>query len=264
MDTESVVREWREAFAKHPMFGEGMSRGAADRMWESCSATYSDARYSEIRDGIIDAVLSEGYLGEVDTLLDLGCGPGTFAVPFSGHCRSVVCVDSSDGMLSRIRERGIPNISTVRADCTGLSSDYEADVVFCSLCPPMNSPEGIDRMGILGKRRIYVSSANSETGIEGEIWHALGKEYSYEGYDTDYPYRYLRSMGARAEIRYFTQKNTVSDTVEGMVKRFRSTIAQYRPVGDAEERAIKEVVLDHSEDGTVTQTVSLRMGMLVW
>ena len=48
MNTETIVKEWRDEFAKHPMFGENMSRQALDDLWESGSATYSDSRYSEI------------------------------------------------------------------------------------------------------------------------------------------------------------------------------------------------------------------------
>ena len=154
MDTESIVSEWKEAFAKHPMFGEGMSRESMDRMWESSSANYSDARYSEIKERIIETLLSEGYVSKDDTLLDLGSGPGTFAIPFSGHCKNVLCVDGSEGMLARIRDRGIGNISVLRADCTCLSTEYKKDVVFCSLCPAMNNPDAIERMDRLGNAKM--------------------------------------------------------------------------------------------------------------
>ncbi len=264
MDTDSIVKEWRAASARHPMFGEGMSEESMGMMWESGSSSYSDARYSVIRDGILDALLSEGLLGEDDSVIDIGSGPGTFAVPFSGRCRSVLCVDGSEGMLRRIEDAGISNISTLRMDCRSLSSGYRRDVAFCSLCPPMNCPEGIDLMEALGGRRVYVSSANREKGLEGEIWAALGKDYSYEGYDTDYPYRYLLSRGRDAEVRYFTQDCTVSETVEAAVDRFRSLISNYRTVGAEEERAIRDVVSGHAEDGMVVQRLVLRMGMLTW
>ncbi len=264
MDTESIVREWKGAFAKHPMFGEGMTADSMDRLWESGSANYSDARYSVIKDSIVETLLTSGYIGRDDTVLDLGSGPGTFAIPFSGRCKSVLCVDGSEGMLLRIREKGIGNISVLKADCTCLPTDYRKDVVFCSLCPAMNDPDAIDRMDALGKKHVYISSANSEMGIEGEIWKALGKDYSYAGYDTDYPYRYLLSKGVDAELRYFSQDNTVTDTVEATIKRFRATVASYRTVGEEEERAIRDAVEDHSENGMVTQSIVLRMGMLIW
>lgn len=264
MDTDSIVREWKEAFAKHPMFGEGVSRDSMDRMWESSSANYSDARYSEIKDMIVKTLFSEGYIGKEDTVLDLGSGPGTFAVPFSSRCRSVLCVDGSEGMLSRITKKGIGNISVLKADCTCLPNEYRRDVVFCSLCPAMNDPDAIDRMDGLGRKHVFISSANHEMGIEGEIWDALGKDYSYAGYDTDYPYRYLLSKGVDAKLRYFTQDNTVTDTVDATVGRFRAMIANYRAIGEEEERVIRSIVKDHSENGIVKQSIRLRMGMLTW
>ena len=264
MDTEHIVKEWRGEFSKHPMFGENMSRQAIDDLWESGSAAYSDSSYSEIRDRIIEAVLSKGYLGKGDSLLDIGSGPGTFAVPFSGHCRSVLCVDSSAGMLRRIEEKGIANISVMKADCMTLDSGCRRDVAFCSLCPPMNTPEGIDLMCRLGEKCIYVSSANREKGLESEIWEALGEDYSYKGYDYDYPYRYLLSKGIDAKVEYFTQENETTETVAECLKRFASLVSRYRSVDEGCSAVIKRVVRGHSEDGIVRQRLSLRMGMLTW
>ena len=264
MNTETIVKEWRDEFAKHPMFGENMSRQALDDLWESGSAAYSDSRYSEIRDRIIETVLSKGYLRKEDTLLDVGSGPGTFAVPFSGHCRSVLCVDGSAGMLRRVEEKGIGNISLMKEDCMTLDTGCRRDVAFCSLCPPMNTPEGIDLMGRLGKRCIYVSSANREKSLEGEIWEALGEDYSYAGYDTDYPYRYLLSKGIDAEVEYFTQENETTETEEECVKRFESLVSRYRRVDDGCRGVIDRIVRSHSEDGIVRQKLVLRMGMLTW
>lgn len=264
MDTEEIVRMWSEDFSRHPMFGEGMTGEQIDEMWESCSSKYSDSSYAKIRDRIIDTILFEGCLGPDDTVLDIGSGPGTFAVPMSRHCRLVVCVDKSKGMLNRITSLGASNISVLQADCLCIPQEYASDVAFSSLCPPMNTPAGIDSMCRLGKRCIYVSSASHETGLEGRIWHELGKDYSYSGYDTDYPYRYLRSKGIDASICYFTQENELDETVSDCIKRYATMFSRYRHVDETVMKAISDTFEDSSEDGIVHHRTTQRIGMLTW
>jgi len=264
MDTEEIVRRWSEDFARHPMFGEGMTGEQIDEMWESGSSKYSDSSYAEIRDRIIETMLSEGCLGPNVTVLDIGSGPGTFAIPLSRHCKRVICVDKSRGMLDRITSSDIANISVLQSDCLCIPQKYASDVAFSSLCPPMNTPEGIDCMCRLGKRCVYVSSSSHEEGLEGRIWRKLGKDYSYTGYDTDYPYRYLRSKGVDASIRYFTQEKQHDESVSDCIRRFATVFSRYRYVGDTVMDAISEVVKDSSEDGIVHHRNTQRFGMLTW
>ena len=263
-DIEDIVSEWEKESFRHPIFGERMPSYVIDDMWESGSATYSDSRYSVIKDGIVDAMIDGGILLPDDTVLDIGSGPGTFAIPMSGHCRSVLCVDKSPGMLRRITEAGIDNISVLNSDCFELSKDYKRDLAFSSLCPPMNNPAGIDLMGRLGRKCVYVSSANKESNLECRVWKELGEDYSYAGYDTDYPYRYLKAKGIDADIRYFSQDWRSEEPCSVVQDRMVATIKRYRQVDDATIELIREVVADESEDGLIRQSLNLRIGMLTW
>ncbi len=263
-ETQDIVEEWTGEFSRHPMFGEGMTDAAIDEMWEAGSETYSDSSYATIRDMVIQTMQDEGILRPDCTVLDIGSGPGTFAIPMSKLCRSVICVDNSKGMLQRIVDSGVENISVRQMDCRHLTDDLKSDVAFSSLCPPMNCPAGIDRMGELGGRCVYVSSASQQDGLEGKIWRAIGMDYSYAGYDTHYPCRYLKSLGIDAELRIFSQPAEPPQPSKTVEERLISSISKYREVDDNLCRIIREIVSDSSEDGMVAQTDDRRMGMLTW
>lgn len=61
------------------------------------------------------------------TVLDVGSGPGTLAIPLAARVRRVTCVDFSPAMLAlaekRARQEGLGNLATVRASWT---DDWQA------------------------------------------------------------------------------------------------------------------------------------------
>lgn len=265
-DVDFIRKEWMRDRNRHPYVGEGKNASDIACMWEAGSSTYSFDRYSGIRDSIVDRLLETGHLN--GTILDIGCGPGTYAIPFSKHAKHIIATDSSKGMLARLKDDcdafGISNIETVLCDCTEIPSEYGSDLVFCSLCPPMNSPESLEYMMSLGKTSAYVSSCSFSDGLEIRIWNALGKDYSYCGYNTDYPYRYLKSSGFDATLELFSQKNHSEFTVEQSIARFESLISRYRNLDDEMRSKIAQTVEDDSEDGIVYTDTTVTMGLLIW
>jgi len=80
--------------------------------------------------GDVEALVERG-LDDRSTLLDMGCGTGTFSLAVAPHCRRVVAVDVSESMLGRLRteadERGVENIEVVRGGF--LTYRHEGDPV---------------------------------------------------------------------------------------------------------------------------------------
>jgi SAM-dependent methyltransferase len=66
----------------------------------------------------VEALIARG-LGPSSTLLDMGCGTGTFSVAVAPHCHRVIAVDVSRPMLDRLGARadsaGLDNIELVQA-----------------------------------------------------------------------------------------------------------------------------------------------------
>lgn len=63
------------------------------------------------------AFIARLRLAEASTVLDIGCGPGTLALPMAAQVREVVALDNSAGMLEELRRRaalqGVDNVRTV-------------------------------------------------------------------------------------------------------------------------------------------------------
>lgn len=267
-DTSSVCSEWESMRMKHPFMGEGLEDGEIKDIWESSASNYSDNWYRSIKDEILCHLSESGIVHGKASVIDIGCGPGTYSVPLSGMCRSILCVDSSKTMLKRIEDRctsdRIGNIETLHMDCRNIPDSCRKDVSFTSLCPPMNNPGSMHDMERLGEKCVYISSANTKGSAETELWKRLGKDYSYAGYHTSYPYEYLRSIGRDPELIFFEQKNSYAYTNAEYVSKLTSIMRKYDVDVSLVSSLIHEMTDDRTEDGQVFEERITILGLLVW
>ncbi|MGN9841759.1 class I SAM-dependent methyltransferase [Nonomuraea sp. H19] len=80
--------------------------------------------YAQYRPGYGDAAIDHlaTTFGRDSRVLDLGCGPGTVAIPLARRIRAVTAVDPDEEMLAEGRRlaAGTPNIRWLRGDSTML------------------------------------------------------------------------------------------------------------------------------------------------
>lgn len=76
--------------------------------------------YAKYRTGYGDGVLDHlaSVFGSGSTVLDLGCGPGTVAIPLAARVRQVLAVDPDEGMLAEGRRNAPGNVRWITGDST--------------------------------------------------------------------------------------------------------------------------------------------------
>jgi len=264
-----ICNEWARERNRHPSFGEGVDEDGMQAIWDGASESYSDSSYSEIADSIVRDLLADGTLHKDFSVMDIGCGPGTYAFRIHPYVKKVVCIDGSQRMIDRLNreagEKGVHNIESLVCDCRKLTRGLKCDIVFASLCPPMNYPDMIVEMERHARVRCaYISSANVGTGIETEIWNELGKDYSYAGYNTTYPSDFLRSIGRRVELRFYEQDYNEDIAADKCAERFLGKISKYRRITKREHEAVKKVIDRHEVDGMIHISSKNRFGLLTW
>ncbi|MGJ8569507.1 MAG: class I SAM-dependent DNA methyltransferase [Hoeflea sp.] len=58
-------------------------------------------------------------------VLDFGCGTGSLAELISPYVKEVVAVDTSEKMIAGLKEKGLPNVTTVHADILDINFQHE-------------------------------------------------------------------------------------------------------------------------------------------
>lgn len=264
-----ILAEWEAERARHPFFAEALAENSISACWDRSAEDYDGSGYGRIRRSMIDDLVVMGVLDGDRTVIDIGCGPGLFLKELAERSGKVYCVDSSVPMIDKVEQligsEGIVNAETILASWERLEPVYGTDIAFTSLCPPMNDPESLLRMEDFASCRcVYASSANDDTGITADVWKRLGKAYTMKGYDTGYPYGFLKACGRRPELRYYSERTVIEQTAEEAVSATLRAVSGYLGTGAEVEDAVRDAVLPYTEDGTVRIEKDMRIGMLVW
>ena len=207
------------------------------------------------------------------TILDIGAGPGTLAIPLAKMVRHVTAVDPSTGMLACLKENavteGLKNITYINKkwEDVEIGTDIaEHDIVIASHSITMpDIKEALSRMNDVAKRCVYVFTfAGGRMWDYNTLWPKLyGEEYQ-PGPDYIYLYNVLYGMGiyANVEIANSEYKQQFSN-LDDAVAQWKENLAVLTP--DAEE-----MIKSHlsgtliKEDGKLWSNREMRSAMIWW
>jgi SAM-dependent methyltransferase len=211
-----------------------------------------------------------------DSILDIGCGPGVLALPFSLLSKSVTVVDISENMLAVLHEnataKDITNIKTVNKywldTHVGIDISQDYDVVISSNSinllgaqhttvhgkPTLewNLVAALNKMNQVGKR-IYISFPIFIQDHAFALKH-LGKE-SNPWPDYIILHNILYQLGIRPNINILRFTNPNWDTV------YLSHCKTWAHDLNEHERAIFE---EHNRDPKVTESRKNQVWGVVW
>lgn len=177
--TGPAARRWRGLVRARLAEMDRLSPGRG-----SVGAAYWDTRARRFADRLpVEQASTDPFLrrlrrfsGPATTVIDVGSGPGRFALNLAPHVRWVTAVDPSPEMLQILRkaagERGVDNLGPV----VGRWEDVEvepADVVFSSYVLPMieNAPRFLEKLHTTARRWafLYLGAFSSDAVVD-PLW----------------------------------------------------------------------------------------------
>lgn len=137
------------------------------------------------------------------SLLDIGCGPGTLALPLARKCREVYALDYSLGMLEVLQRYqqmlAINNIHTIHNTWQG---DWHTVLVIASRSTLVDNLDcAIDKLCQHARHKVCLTAITQLHFLDPEIFTAIGRQ------DLGFPtYIYwlnrLYQRGIQAELRF--------------------------------------------------------------
>ena len=172
------------------------------------------------------------------SVLDVGCGSGTLAVPLAGRISQVTALDFAPGMLALLRQRcqdgGITNITTILGRW---EDDWQQlgigcyDVAISSRSIVVDDlHEALIKLDRAARQRVYISAMVGDGPNDRRIFNAVGRELK-RGPDYIYVYNFLHQMGIYANVSFITSSEwlsykSIDEAIEGMRWMFDELTAE--------------------------------------
>ncbi len=211
----------------------------------------------DIPQRIVDRLLEIGAIGPESSVLEVGSGPGTYSVLLEPAVGSLTCLDSSEGMMERLRS--VCGGQCILCDWNSYVPDGRFDCCISTLCPGSDSRESLERMEACAPERAVIQWAeNHGDDIPRMIWDALGK-------DGDIPDRVpetvrdrLVDLGRDPTVEYFETRVVADIDVDDIVEMQRAAFLA-RGEGD-----VTGIVEDMFGCGTAHFEHTNRIRMVRW
>lgn len=163
------------------------------------------------------------------SVLDVGCGAGTLAVPLAKRIASVTALDFSSVMLDLLRhscrEEGITNVSTIHGsweddwERLGVGT-YDAVIASRSMVA-RDLRDAVNKLNRAALKRVYVSSLVGDGPHDRRVYEAVGREL-LSGPDYIYLFNLLYQMGIFATVDFIVSREwkvfkNLEDAVDGAI-----------------------------------------------
>lgn len=252
--------------------------------WESgiTNSPILRSRSEERIKATADFLRVRGLLGPNDDVIDVGCGPGRFVAEFAKTANHVVGTDISPKMLEHgaafARNLGLVNTSYtvcdfLKADLLDLGWENRFDLVFSSISPALNGPEGLDRAIKMSRGWCFHSSfINSRdqlhSDIRREVFGLPEIKQSHTHWSRFYTlFNLLLLKGYNPETTYYTESsNQLFHPDINIAEHYTDHISE---IPDSERKYAATKVLNYlkriqEENGSIYENRICTYGWILW
>lgn len=146
-----------------------------------------DAKAQDMRKKVLDSPYTQEFIRRVDvcktdTILDVGCGPGTIGLSLAHRVRKVVGLDYSqamlDAMMDNANELGVTHIQPIHASWEdSWESVPTCDITVVSRASIVaDMGKALDKLHQHTRKKVYMTHLVGGHFISAEIARLLGKE----------------------------------------------------------------------------------------
>lgn len=154
-------------------------KGKSSSDWDEKS---SDMAASVINSPYVNDFISHMNLSGDEVVLDIGCGPGTLAIPLAKKVKEVIAIDFSAQMLEELKayalREGITNIKTYHI---GWKDDWshlpQSDIVVASRSMEVPDIEAaLIKMSTFARKACYLTYKVGGSFVDMNILDTIGKK----------------------------------------------------------------------------------------
>jgi len=248
--------------------------------WEQRAASFS--RNTSGEKNIIRQQQVLGFMAECGMqlagakILDIGSGPGNYAIPMAAEAEWIWALDPSPTMLEVLQERmavrNLGNITPVlktwqEVDLAAAGWRKNFDLVFAAMTPGIDNGQMLRKMIEASRGYCLLSkfAGPRRNSLQEKLWQrTVGGEYPGSCSDFIYPFNLLYSWGYYPAVRFFSTEYTNESMMGEAEKLLANWLEQYCSLTPEIMTEIAGLVREEAVDGIVRESVTARTGVMVW
>ncbi len=246
-----------------------------DRAEEFNNKAISGDKAKDFND-IISFISQDNKNLKFGEVLDIGCGPGKYAVEFSKIADKVTAIDISQNMINfgveNAKKLEINNIEFLKniwseIDLAQLDWKNKFDLVFASMSPAISDYETIIKMNEASKNLCFMSGfVKRKDFLRDKLGSVLLEEYdkNFQGNKIYSAFNILWQMGYCPKIIYKDKVWLKQDTVDKMLQYYKNYFSMTKNLKLEDEEIIKEFIESNSVDGIVTEKIQSKIAWMCW
>lgn len=181
-------------------------KGKGPRDWDRKAASFAKRNRSS---SYVDNLITYIDPAAGQTILDVGAGPGTLAIPLARMVKRVTAVDYSPTMLEILRneaaQQQITNISAVQAaweDDWRLHNISRHDFAIASRSLSVDDLQSaLEKLNSYATQKIFITDRVGPGPFDPDVFAAVGRKLD-PGPDYIYTYNLLHQMGIYARVDF--------------------------------------------------------------
>lgn len=216
-----------------------------------------------------DTIVKSIPFDKEDTLLDVGCGPGTFSLPFAPLVKQVFAFDFSVNMIEALEKNAkkldIENITSFTHDMETSWDDVPVcDVVLASRCLEVDNMKAVlKELDSHAKKTVYLTYKVGKSYLDEQVLDVIERKITPKP-DYIYIVNILYSMGINAKVEFITPNGSACTEVMDEEEYIQSLSWSLDGISDDEAQKAKEFYKKCIEDGINPPLRDNRWAFISW
>ena len=251
----------------------------AHKSWKKKKRSDWDRRAASFAERNLDSPFVAQFISRLRlepdwSVLDVGCGPGTLAIPLAAQARRVTGLDYSAAMLEELNKQagalGLNNIKTVHASWT---DDWQAlgiarhEVAIASRSLSVEDLKmALSKLNAWASKAVYVVDRVGAGPFDPDLFAAIGRNFE-PGPDYIFTVNILYSLGIHAKVDFITlDHNRVYGSREEALQSCRWMVDDLTAQEEERLAAYVDARLSQNSDGSwqLSRQASPRWALIWW
>lgn len=244
------------------------------QFWDKFAELYAlrNRQSRSIYNTIVDGLVADNVISPFSTVLDIGCGAGTYTLPLASKVRQVTGLDTAEQMLSMLKSEAVHEgltcrIEELQGDWLEFPSDPVYDVVFAANTTAINDYASLMKMNEVsrGVCCLIGFAGTYHIKVRSLLWeHLMGEPPEHMAFDIQYPFNILYHERFLPNLKFYSYRERYRETLAYMIDYYTSYFALFG-LNDPDTTAkITEFLSNRAVEDYCTESINTTIGVLWW